>query len=187
MEQSGRLEDLFEDLEQQAAGLELAERDAELLDRTRGEYAVVTLADRVHASVGRVVELTLRSGQRVSGTITSAGVDWCSVGSPDGRDVRLVRIAAVAAARGLSARSLPEPARPVVARLGFGSALHRFAEASPEVVVRLASGPAVHASLRRVGADFVEVEAAEPGDPGPTLLLAFSAIEAVGTLGTLGV
>ena len=175
----GHLEDLFEDLEQHAAGLELAERDAELLDRARGEYAAVTLSDRLHASVGRTVELTLRCGERVSGTLLAAGADWCSLTSSGGSDVWLVRMPAIARARGLSPRSLPEPVRPVVARLGFASALHRTAEGSPEIVARMSSGPPMHARVRRVGADFLEVDDAGQDAPGPTLVLAFSALEAV--------
>lgn len=176
----GHLEDLFEDLEQQAAGLELAERDAELSDRARGEYATVTLADRLHASVGREVTLTLRCGERLGGTLVAAGAGWCSVSLPDGA-AWLVRVPAIALARGLSPRSLPEPARPVAARLGFGSALHRAAEAAPEIVVRLASGPPLHARARRVGADFVEVAAAEAGSRESSIVLAFSAVEAIRT------
>lgn len=180
----GHLDDLFEDLEQQAAGLELAERDAELLDRARGEYAAVTLSDRLHASVGRAVELTLRCGERLGGSLVAAGTDWCSLSVPGGTDTWLVRMPAIAFARGLSPRSLPEPVRPLVARLGFGSALHRAAEASPEIVARLSSGPPLHVRVRRVGADFLEVVDAGPGGTGTlgsALVLSFSALEAVRT------
>ena len=47
-----RLLDLFDDLEQQADGIALAERDALVAEQSRAEYAAVTLADRLHASVG---------------------------------------------------------------------------------------------------------------------------------------
>ena len=47
-----RLLDLFDDLEQQAEGLALAERDALVAEQSRSEYAAVALADRLHASVG---------------------------------------------------------------------------------------------------------------------------------------
>src|SRR6185436_16834930 len=52
-----RLFDLLDDLEGQAEALYAAERDAELADRSRAEYAGVTLAGRLMASVGRDVLL----------------------------------------------------------------------------------------------------------------------------------
>lgn len=172
-----RLDDVFEDLEQQAAGLGLAERDAELADRARGEYAAVTMADRVHASLGRQVRLALLGGEKVDGELVDAGVDWCAVTSAQGR-AWLVRLAAVAQATGLSSRSLPAAARPVAARLGFGSALHRFAEDDPELLLHLATGPSQRVRLVRVGADFVEVEPADEGR-GTAVLVATGSIRAV--------
>ena len=48
--------DLFEDLEHQAEGLALTDRDAEVAELARSEYAEIDLAARVHASVGQPVE-----------------------------------------------------------------------------------------------------------------------------------
>ena len=149
---------LFEDLEQQAAGMHLAERDAELADRARGEYATVAFTSRVHASTGHDVVLGLVDGGTVEGTLTQAGADWCTVLPPGRQGVWLVRLAAVATAHGLSSRAVPEVARPAPARLAFGSALHRLAGDSAEVLVRLVSGTSMKVRVRRVGADFVEVE-----------------------------
>jgi len=90
------LEALFEDLEQQAEGIQLADRDAELADRTRGEYARVRFADRVHASLGRQVTVVLSSGHTAEGTLIDAGQGWCLV-AEDGRPSRwLLPLAAVA-------------------------------------------------------------------------------------------
>ncbi|HEU4512821.1 MAG TPA: hypothetical protein VFR87_06925 [Nocardioidaceae bacterium] len=166
---SGRLEDVFEDLEQQAAGIELVERDAELADRARGEYAAVTLADRVHASLGRRVVLVLLGGESVTGELVDAGRDWCAVTSSQGRSW-LVRLAAVAQAGGLSPRSLPEAARPVLARRGFASALHRFAEESWDLLLHVATGSPLRGRIVRVGADFVEVELAHTRSGAPVLV-----------------
>lgn len=173
----GPLDDVFEDLEQQAVGIELAERDAELADRVRGEYASVTLADRVHASVGRQVVLVLSGGETVSGELTDAGVDWCTVSSPQGR-TWLVRLDAVVVARGLSARAVPEAARPAVARLGFGSALHRLSDGCADLRLHLVTGAVPRVRLGRVGADFVEVELAQEGRVASELV-AIGAIRAV--------
>lgn len=169
------LSSLFEDLEQQAAGIELAERDAELADRARGEYAAVTLADRVHASLGRTVTLALGQDEVVEGPLLDAGRDWATVGG-QGTGTWLVRLEAVAVAHGLSTRSLPEPARPVTARLGFGSALHRLADGGADLRLLLASGRLGPVSVLRIGADFVELVAGA-GTPGT--VVAFGAIRAV--------
>ena len=48
-----RLGGLFDDLEQQAEGLALVERDAEVAEQSRAEYAQVDLAGRALASTGR--------------------------------------------------------------------------------------------------------------------------------------
>src|SRR5512139_146384 len=175
------LHGLFEDLEQQAAGIHLAERDAELVDRARGEYASVSFSSRVHASLGREVALSLVDGEVVEGTIVQAGADWCQV-LPTGRQgAWLVRLAAVVSASGMSARAVPEAARPVLARLTFGSALHRMAEESPVMVVHLVSAASARVRVVRIGADFVESEptGSRPGTPAAAVLVPFTAIAAV--------
>ena len=47
-----QLGDLFDDLEQQAEGLALTERDALVAEQSRAEYAQVDLTARLHASRG---------------------------------------------------------------------------------------------------------------------------------------
>lgn len=175
----GPLAGLFEDLEQQATGIRLAERDAELADRARGEYAAVTLTGRIHASVGLDVAVTLAGGQVLEGILTEAGADWCAVQAPGPHPVWLVRVPAVAAVRGASPRSVPEAARPVVARLGFGATLRRLASEAAEVGVRLRSGAMLHGRLARVGADFLELETGGAGESSGPGLVAFTAVEAV--------
>jgi hypothetical protein len=169
---------LFEDLEQQAAGIHYAERDAELLDRARGEYATVTFASRVHASSGRPVSLVLVDGSVVEGSLSQVGTDWCALRSADGGSAWLVRLAAVATARGLSPRSLPEAARPALARLGFGSALHRLASEAPEVLLHLVATGPQRIRVVRIGADFVEVEPSAGTGPAETTVVPFSAVVA---------
>ena len=182
MEQSDphddRLASVFEDLEQQAAALDLEERDAELVDRVQGEYAAVTLGDRVHASVGRAVRLTLHGGEVLEGTLTGAGAGWLqgATAGAAGTVGWLVRTDAVGLAAGLSSRALPEAARPAMARLGFSSALRRFAEAAGEVRVLSSSGPDVQARVLRVGADFLELD--QRSATG-TLVVPFTALRAV--------
>ena len=56
--------ELFDDLEQQAEGLALAERDARVAERCRAEYAEVDLVARLHASVGTPVQVEVRGRRR---------------------------------------------------------------------------------------------------------------------------
>ncbi|HSE09425.1 MAG TPA: hypothetical protein VLB29_12230 [Nocardioidaceae bacterium] len=168
---------LFEDLEQQAAGIHLAERDAELLDRARGEYATVSFASRIHASLGHEVVLTLLDGDTVRGVVGAAGLDWCAIDVPGQRWRWLVRLQAVSTVQGLSTRAVPQAARPAIARLSFGSALHRLAEEVSEVALHLTTGREPRVRVVRIGADFVEVEAAGvEGGPRAAVLVPFGAI-----------
>jgi hypothetical protein len=168
---------IFEDLEQQAEGMHLAERDAELADRARSEYAAVELSSRIHASTGHEVVMTLLDGSTVEGTLTQAGVDWCTVVPAARHMVWLLRLAAVATAQGLASRAVPAAARPAHARLGFGSALHRLAGDSTQVLVRLASGSDLRVRVLRIGADFVEVECVDATTP-VVMLIPFAALVA---------
>lgn len=175
------LSGLFEDLEQQAAGIHLAERDAELADRARGEYASVSFGSRVHASLGREVALTLMGGEVVEGTMVQAGADWCQL-VPAGRQGDwLIRLAAVVSASGLSPRAVPEAARPALARLTFGSALHRMAEESPELVLHLVWSGRTRVRVVRIGADFVESAATAGGTSSTTTVVPFTGIAAART------
>ena len=174
------LRGVFEDLEQQAAGMHFAERDAQLLDRARGEYATVSFASRVHASVDHEVHLTLGSGQVVEGRLTQAGLDWCVVVPEVSGAVWVVRLAAVVAARGFSGRAVPEAARPITARLGFGSAVHRFAAESSVTRLHTAVGPGMQVRIIRIGADFFEAEPADTATGGRAFLIVpFAGVEAV--------
>lgn len=163
---------VIEDLEQQAAGMALADLDAELVDRAHGEYARVIFSSRVHASLGHRVALALSGGLLVEGRLADAGQDWCLVsraeGSTAGRAATLVRTQAVVSAEGLSPRAVPEEARGVTARLGFGSALRRLSADHGELRFVLVDGRSLHGRAVRVGADFVEIETPRGG--GTTLV-----------------
>lgn len=162
------LTDLFEDLEQQAAGLELVERDAELADRARGEYATVTLDARLHASRAHRVELHLRCGSVVTGDVDHAGRGWVVLREGARAQPVLVPFHALVTASGLSSRAAPEEVRPVQARLGLGSALHRLAEEAP-LRLRTSDGSELVVGVQRIGRDFVEgvaLSGAAAGRPG---------------------
>ncbi len=179
-----RLLALFDDLEQQAEGLALAERDAEVAELSRAEYARVDLLARLHASAAGEVTLGLAGSAPLSGTLARVGRDWCLVRS--GQQDWAVPVAAVTYAGGLSPRALGEPARPLTGRLGFASALRGIAEAHAPVVVRRTDGGSCVGLLGRVGADFVEVltgdVAGAPDGRGAVVVVPFAATAAVGSV-----
>lgn len=169
-------EELFavlDDLEQQAEALYGADRDAELADRSRSEYQQVTLASRLMASSGSPVRLEVAGVGVVTGSLDRVGSGWCLIAGP-GQDW-VVRLEAVLAVHGASDRSVPEVAWSAVARLGLGSALRRLADAGERCVLHLLDGTSHEATLRRVGADFVEAVEGE----GRVVLVAVAAVAAV--------
>jgi hypothetical protein len=163
---------LFDDLEGQAAALYEADREAELADRSRAEYAKVGLATRLVASVGGPVVVDVLGVGRVEGVLDRHGEGWFLL-----RGVRqdwIVRTAAVATVTGASPRSVPEMAWSPLQRLGLGSALRRLADSGERCVVHLVTGAAHDGVVRRAGADFVELAV-----PSGDLLVAHAGLAAV--------
>ena len=153
-----QLLDLFEDLEQQAAGLDLVARDAEVAELERAQYAEVDLAARWHASVGATVRMTVLGVGTIAGRLARVGAGWCLLAaeSPAERET-IVALPAVSVVRGLSPRAAPPQARSVVTRLGLGSALRRVAEEQQVVEAARIDGGRSRGRVARVGADFVEL------------------------------
>lgn len=147
---------LFDDLEQQAAGLHAEARAGEVRDLAEAGYAEVRLESRVHASLGAAVRVGLLDGTDVRGRLVRAGAGWMLLDA--GTSEWLVRLAAVGLVEGLEVSSVPDPVLPLTARLGVGSALRRAARAGSGCSVRLVGGSHLAGSLGRVGADFVELE-----------------------------
>lgn len=145
----------LDDLELQAEGLHLAERDATVAELSQSTYAEVELADRVHASIGLPVVLVLTGGAVVEGVVARAGRDWALL--TQGRAEYVVRLPAVARVRGASDRSVPEQARALTAKLGLGSVLRRLVEEGRSVAVTGTDGVVSRGSVRRVGRDFLEL------------------------------
>lgn len=158
-----RLIALFDDLEQQAEGLALSARDAGAAELGRSEYARVGLADRLHGSLGRRLELSVAGVGRLRATLLRPGLDWCLV--TDGTHEWLVRMAALSRVGRLGEQARDVQHRPLAARLGFGSALRGVSDEAVPVLVHLLDGSTARGLVRRVGADFVEI-AAERDDGG---------------------
>ncbi|RLV49885.1 hypothetical protein D9V37_08350 [Nocardioides mangrovicus] len=161
---SGWLLGVLDDLEQQAEGLALVERDLEVADRARAEYAEVPLLARVHAVVDRPVRLTLLGGLRLEGTVTRTGADWLLLADPAGQEW-VVPVPAVAVLRGAPARAVPASAVGVLRRLSLRAVLRRLADQSAVCVLHLVDGATLEGRLLRLGEDFAELRLA--GDVGP--------------------
>lgn len=164
---------VLDDLEQQAESLYDAERDAEVADRSRAEYGAVTLASRLMACVDAEISLEVTGVGRVCGPLRRVATGWVLLES--GGSQWVVPTGAVASVGGASARSVPEVAWSPVTRLGFGSALRRLSEAGERCLVHRTDGSRHEGVVRRVGADFAEIELT----PGRVELVAFAALAAV--------
>jgi hypothetical protein len=172
-----RLLGLLDDLEQQAEGLALTSRDAEVEELARAEYAEVGLASRFHASAGLVVQLTVRGVGPVRGRLARVGSGWCLV-TPEEHagQAWVVALSAVVAVRGLSDRAVAEAARPVVARLGLGSVLRGLAAEGEVAIFRTVDGGLCQGRVLRVGSDFAEVAA----ESGGVEVLPFAGLAVIG-------
>jgi hypothetical protein len=170
--------DYLDDLEGQAAALYDAERAPDLADRSRAEYRSVSLAARLMASVDLDVTLEVAGPGAVSGRLARIGTGWCLLRGP-GQDW-VVRLEVVTAVHGASDRAVPEVAWPSTAGLGFAGALRRLADAAEPCSVHLTDGGRHDGTLRRVGADFVELAT---GESARVLLVAAAHVAAVQSRG----
>lgn len=173
-----RLLATFEDLEQQAEGLALAERDARVADLSRAEYGGVDLAARLHAAVGHAVRLGVCGVGVLQGTVLRVGTDWLLVADADVEWV--VRVSALDRVQGLPDRAVDGSGRPVSARLGLGSVLRSIAADGAPVLVHSTTGTVLRSRVHRVGADFVELAPDETGpDDGGVTVVPWHALAAV--------
>lgn len=163
----------LDDLEGQAEALYADERDVELIDRSRAEYATVTLVGRLMASVGQAVEIEVRGVGPICGTLDRVAQTWCLI-SGHGQEWFVPR-QSIAAVVGASSRAKPEVAWSPLTRLSLGSALRRIADAGDRCLVHTLDGDRHEVVLSRVGADFVEAAT----DRRQSLLLVLDAVAAI--------
>ncbi len=150
-----RWEQLFEDLEMQADGLYLDERDREVEALAQAAYSEITLTGRLQASLGRSIRVGLADGSEVAGALVRCGTGWLLLDGASGE--WLVPQTAVGLVSGLAPGSVPETARPLTVRLSLVSVLRRLAEEDGACILRLHGGRQIEGDLLRVGADFVAV------------------------------
>jgi hypothetical protein len=170
--------DYLDDLEGQAGALYAADRAPELADRSRAEYASVSLAARLMASIDLDVTLELAGAGPVAGRLARVAAGWCLLRGP-GQDW-VVRLDAIVSVLGSSDRAVPELAWPVSARLGLGAPLRRLSDAAEPCSLHLVDGRRQDGVLLRVGADFAEVAT---GEAGRVVLVALDHLAAVQSRG----
>lgn len=175
-----RVLDLLEDLEQQADALERSERQAEVADRVRAEYRTVTLAERLHATVGSRLRLTVSGVGPLTGVVRRSAADWSLLEDDLGGEW-LVTHRAITTLEGAADTAVAQDAWSVLARLGWGAALRGLAEDEGRCVLHLADGARARTRLLRVGADFVE-HLPEDAPPARVALVPFGALAAVQVL-----
>jgi hypothetical protein len=150
-----RWDALFADLEAQFETEQAAGLAAEVADLTRAEVASVTLADRLHAQVGRELVWWTVDGERLAGVVAEAGADWVLVGAA--RQERLLPLAAVAAVSGLSRQAEPVPAGSGRRRLPLTVLLRRLARDREPVELQLCGGRQYLGTVDRVAADHLDL------------------------------
>jgi hypothetical protein len=153
---------VFDDLEQQAQGLHLVERDAEVADLTVAEYATVSLASRLHASLGQDLRVRLLGGRVVGGRLARLGADWFLL--VDGSSEWVIRHQGVVTVGGLSPKAHSEDTWSVVDRLTMRAVLRRLAGANEPCLVHFCDDQQLEGHIGRVGQDFFELNVGEPAD-----------------------
>lgn len=155
-----RWEELFADLEGQLAAVDAAELAGEVADRTRREWAALTLRDRVPR--GGQLRVLLLGGGHVEGTVLDVGVDWLLL-EEAGRRELLVSTAGVVSIAGTGSRSEVADSE-VERRLDLRWALRGIARNRSEVQLLLRDGSARSGTIDRVGADHLELAEHLPGE-----------------------
>ena len=167
---------VFDDLEQQAEGLHLVDRDAEVADLTLAEYARVTLAARLHASLGNDLRVRLLGGRVVAGRLTRLGEDWLLL--DDGVSEWVVRHQGLVAVSGLSAKADSEDMWSVVDRLTLRAVLRRVAATAEPCQVHFFDDRQVEGRVARVGHDFFELHVGDGAD-GITQVIPLAGVSAL--------
>lgn len=159
-----RWDELFADLAAQVEALQIAERSAEVADRTRYESGQLALVDRLRPALGGQVRVRCAGAVAFNGRLDRVHPEWLLLVESTGREA-LVASAAIRSIGGLGPWSgAPGSQSPVDARLGLRYALRTIARDRSAVRVQLRDGDALDGTLDRVGADFAELAEHPPGE-----------------------
>lgn len=160
-----RWDALFGDMEAQLASERLLGLESEISERARVELAGIDVSDRLRGAIGQKIDVKLRSGTQVSGTLSHVGCE--SLVLDEGLHQWLVPVAAASMYQGLGrqARSGQSTAS---LRLGLASALRMLARDRAELAVHLLESARGEATMRgvidRVGKDHFDLAVTLPGE-----------------------
>jgi hypothetical protein len=119
--------------------------------------ARLRLVDRLRASPGAQLQLSVAGAGVVSGRLDRAGDGWLVL-TPDAGPPAFVLTAAVLTVDGLPAAAQePGSEGPVLSRLDVGHALRAVARDRSAVAIVLRDGSRLDGTLDRVGADFADL------------------------------
>jgi hypothetical protein len=162
---TGRWEALFADVDAEFEALQREIVAAEAADRTRREFGLIALADRLRAAVGAKLEIWLPDGEPVRGELRRVGPDWLLL-AEDGQREALVPLAQIVGVGGLLARTeVAGTEGPVAARMDLRYALRRLARDRARLLLLLRGGRVLTGTCDRVGRDFLELAEHPPGEP----------------------
>lgn len=151
-----RIDDVLADLGGQLEAAEAAELAAEIEDRTRRETALISVVDRLRASVGSPLSVRTAAGILV-GDLLDAGTDWLLLGGGPGRSA-LVPLRAAVAVAGLAPSAVAAASvGPVAGRIDLRHVLRGLVRDREPVRLVVADGTTYPGVLNRCGADFIEV------------------------------
>lgn len=150
-------DELFADLEAQFHELGSAELEADVAERTRVEQSRIRLVDRLRASVGGTVAVSVSgAGEPVAGQIDRVGADWLLLRSAGAQT--LVSLPAVTAATGeVSARAEDPRVAGALTRLGLGHVLRGLSLDRTSVALTLRTGDVLAGTVDRVGIDHLDL------------------------------
>lgn len=157
-----RWDELFADLEGQAVALAAAEREAEVAERTRGEFARVALLNRLRARTGDLLSAQVLGVGPVEGRLERVGADWLLL---DFAGEVVVPVSALAFVRDLPAEAVsPSGVGAVAARIPLTAVLRTLARDRSVVSTALRDATVVVGTPDRVGKDWVDLAVHEPGE-----------------------
>lgn len=146
---------VIDDLEMQAEGLYLADREGTVVDLSLAGYSEVDLAARLQGALGAEVRLGMPGEVEVRGRVRRAGRGWVLLETGNGPVVLLTTH--LQTASGLPDGAVAGPARPLTAGLTVSTALRALVEDGRPCVFRLVEGRRLDGVPLRVGADFIVV------------------------------
>lgn len=135
-------------------GRDDAELWVEVAERTRMEYARVSLTDRLRGSLAAELRLDVTGAGSVAGVLRGVGPDWLLLDEPSCSNV--VALAALLDVRGLGQHSRG-PEDLVDERFALGSVLRGISRDREQVRLTRIDGKLLQGRLNRVGADHVDI------------------------------